>query len=170
MTEAEAEALRTLRALAVDRGLGLHPGSDQLIRFGLDALLAGVDSPSLPLLAGLGRNEEPQALDLFDQVLDELGLAYPRPVGATFAADRRALADWLAARIVEGVLEPARGADLIREVAVELGHPEALAPMVRWALTWDVRDEEWDYTHEELSEGVVLAARDLLTHRPSENG
>ncbi|MFD5453626.1 hypothetical protein [Streptomyces olivaceus] len=50
---------------------------------GLDALIAGVESPSLATLAGLLRCEEPEAPALFDQVLEDLGLLFHPP------ADRR---------------------------------------------------------------------------------
>ncbi|MFI8191929.1 hypothetical protein ACIF8T_24555 [Streptomyces sp. NPDC085946] len=44
---------------------------------GLHALAAGIEAPSLPLLAGLARGEYPQARELFDLVLEELGLLPP---------------------------------------------------------------------------------------------
>jgi hypothetical protein len=50
-----------------------------LIQAGLDALLADVDAPSLALLAGLGRREEHEARELFDHVVDELGLGFEAP-------------------------------------------------------------------------------------------
>ncbi|MFD5429275.1 hypothetical protein ACFWI9_28040, partial [Streptomyces sp. NPDC127084] len=48
------ERLAPLRWLAIERAAGHQVGSNRLIDAGLEALLAGVDSPSLPLLAGLG--------------------------------------------------------------------------------------------------------------------
>ncbi|MEU4244417.1 hypothetical protein [Actinoplanes sp. NPDC026619] len=71
-TEASIAALRTV---TIDRLVGRHVGSDRLIQLGLDALLAGVDAPSLPLLAGLTHAEEQDAQELFDRVTAELRLA-----------------------------------------------------------------------------------------------
>ncbi|WP_433858746.1 hypothetical protein [Streptomyces kronopolitis] len=55
------DALEQLRHFAHERAFGSQIGSDQLIQVGLDALIAGVDSPSLGMLAGLPRHEEPEA-------------------------------------------------------------------------------------------------------------
>ncbi|MET7486685.1 hypothetical protein [Streptomyces sp. NPDC005538] len=81
-------------------------GSDQLIQAGLDALLADVDSPSVPLLAGLARREEPDAPELFDQVVDELGLFFEPPADPTAA--KWALAHWPAEQITAGSLRTRR--------------------------------------------------------------
>jgi hypothetical protein len=51
------DALRQLSNIARERAFGRHVGSDRLIQAGLDALLAGVDSPSLAMLAGLMRGQ-----------------------------------------------------------------------------------------------------------------
>ncbi|MEU3464539.1 hypothetical protein ABZ721_31890 [Streptomyces sp. NPDC006733] len=56
-------AVQWLRTLAHERAFGRPLGSDRLLQAGLDALLADVESPSLALLAGLGRNEESEALE-----------------------------------------------------------------------------------------------------------
>lgn len=50
------EALKELSRLAHERAFGGYIGSDTLIQAGLDALLAGVESESLAMPAGLGRN------------------------------------------------------------------------------------------------------------------
>ncbi|WP_203671957.1 MULTISPECIES: hypothetical protein [unclassified Streptomyces] len=76
------EAIRRLRMLAKERTfgcqMGRQVGSDRLIQAGLDALLANVDSPSIPLLAGLGKKEEPEAPELFDGGVDERDGNLPR--------------------------------------------------------------------------------------------
>lgn len=64
------DALKRLSHLAHQRAFGRHTGSDQLIQACLDALIAGVDSPSRATLAGLLRREEHEAPELFDEVLD----------------------------------------------------------------------------------------------------
>jgi hypothetical protein len=77
-----------------------------LIEVGLNALLAGVDSPYLRLLAGLGRREEPEGPELFARVVEELGLA----PGLSGDRDRAswAMARWWAELIVTGRLDRSR--------------------------------------------------------------
>lgn len=60
------DALKQLRHIGQERAFGRHVGSDRLIQAGLDALIAEVESPSLAMLAGLLRSEEPEAPALFD--------------------------------------------------------------------------------------------------------
>ncbi|MEU4929506.1 hypothetical protein AB0G54_23770 [Streptomyces yokosukanensis] len=66
------DALKQLSHIVRERAFGRHVGSDRLIQAGLDALIAGIESPSLATLAGLLRSEEPEAPALFDQVIEEL--------------------------------------------------------------------------------------------------
>ncbi|MBD9700723.1 hypothetical protein IHE56_01170 [Streptomyces sp. ID01-12c] len=155
------EALYRMRQLARARALGRHVGSDRLIQAGLDALLADVDSPSLALLAGLGRREEHEARELFDHVVGELGLGVEAP--ADPIAARWALAYWYAAQIVDGSLDPATGADLIWvEAASDLGYPEALQPIVECAVHLDDWNADWSTPLEQLKEEVLVAARALV--------
>lgn len=86
--------------LAWAQALGRHAGSDRLIRADPDALLAD-----------LGRREEHEARELFDNVVAELGLSSEAPADPITAG--WALAYWLAAQIVDGSLGPTTGADLI---------------------------------------------------------
>ena len=161
----EEEAMAQLGRLARTRAFGCHVGSDQLIHAGLDALLADVDSPSLPLLAGLARREEPEAPELFDQVLDELGLSFDPPADPTAA--KWAHAYWLAEQIIDGSLDPATGADLIwTEVAETLDYPDALRPIVHCAISLADRDDDRTAAFEALLRDAVQAARDLLSSRP----
>lgn len=163
MTKEEAEA--QLGRLARARAFGCHVGSDRLIQASLDALLADVDSPSLPLLAGLARRDEPEAPELFDQVLDELGLSFAPPADPTAA--KWAHAYWLAEQITDGSLDPATGADLIwTEVAEALDHPDALRPIVHCAISLAGQDDDRTASFEALRLDALQAARDLLGHRP----
>ncbi|MER7516460.1 hypothetical protein [Streptomyces sp. NPDC126499] len=126
---APSDALQQLHHLAKERAFGRHVGSDRLVQAGLDALLAGVSSPSLALLAGLTRSEEPDAPPLFDLVLEELGLSFRAPDDPRAAL--WAEVTWVAEQIVDGTLDPAAGADLIwAELSDRLGHPEALGELV----------------------------------------
>ncbi|MFE5586367.1 hypothetical protein [Kitasatospora sp. NPDC056531] len=160
MTDRE-DALNSLRWLAVESASGYRAGSDRLIAAGLDALLRGVDSPSLPLLAGLGRNEEPDAPELFTKVLEELDLVPDLP------ADRDqalwAMARWWAGLIVDGKLDPLTGADLIWwRVAMELGYPGELQGLVNGAVNGDDWNENWDIPLEQIKGEIVEAAHAFL--------
>ncbi|MGP3979741.1 hypothetical protein [Streptomyces sp. KR80] len=161
------EALKQLRTLVQSRACGRHVGSDRLIQAALDALLAGVEAPSIPLLAGLGRREEHEAQELFDHVAEELGLGFTAPADPTAA--KWALAYWLAAQIVDGSLDPAIGADLIWvEAAMDLGYPDELQPVVMCAIQLADWDENWSIPLERLKEDALLAARELVERREPE--
>ncbi|MGY0485967.1 hypothetical protein [Streptomyces sp. WG-D5] len=163
----KTEALDRLRQLARAQALGRHVGSDRLIQAGLDALLSDVDSPSLALLAGLGRREEHEARELFDHVVDELGLGFEAPADPITA--KWALAYWLAAQIVDGSLDPATGADLIwAEAAMELGYPDRLRPIVECAIQLADWNADWSAPLEQLKAEALVAARALVEHRGPE--
>ncbi|WP_406864891.1 hypothetical protein ABZO31_32410 [Streptomyces sp. HUAS MG47] len=158
----EDEAVDRLRVLAVERLANDVVGSDRLIRAGLDALLAGVDTPSLARLAGLTRREEPEASDLFEAVLDELALRDGLPGTRTDAAwwiVRRTLA-----RIVDGSVDPVEGADRVWDLA-HPGHwfDSAVAPVVQGLITaYDVGGDDEPERLEAAREEIRTAARALL--------
>ncbi|MFD6798792.1 hypothetical protein [Streptomyces cyaneofuscatus] len=164
------DALQQLSHIARERAFGRHVGSDRLIQAGLDALVAGVESPSLALLAGLLRREEPEAPALFDQVLEELGLLFHPP------ADRRstkwAMAYWVAGQIADGSLDAAAGTHLIwADIAEDLGYPEELEPLVHCAHNLDGWEESWGVSFEELTGEAVQAAKQFLSKRsPAQAG
>ncbi|MFI0242965.1 hypothetical protein [Streptomyces sp. NPDC016845] len=158
------EALKQLSHLARERAFGRHVGSDRLIQAGLNALIAGVESPSLALLAGLLRSEEPEAPELFDQVLEELGLAFHPP--ADPRAAKWAMAYWIAGQIADGSLHPATGTHLIwADIAYDLDYPEDLQPLVSCAINLDGWEESWDVSCEELNREAVEAANQFLSRR-----
>ncbi|MDR3083470.1 MAG: hypothetical protein LBV60_21570, partial [Streptomyces sp.] len=93
----------------------LRPSDAHLVELGLDALMADIEAPSLPLLAGLVDGEHSQARELFVSVLDELGLL---PVASgDLAKARWTAAQWWAAQITACQLDPLSGAKLICEEA-----------------------------------------------------
>ncbi|MFJ2774901.1 hypothetical protein [Streptomyces sp. NPDC087300] len=159
------EALKQLSHIARERAFGRHVGSDRLIQAGVDALIAGVESPSLAMLAGLLRSEEPEAPELFDHVLEELGLAFHPP--AEPRAAKWAMAYWIAGQIADGSLDPATGTHLIwADVAYDLGYPEELEPLVHCAINLDGWEESWGVSRERLSQEAVEAANQFLSNRP----
>ncbi|MFJ8636683.1 hypothetical protein [Streptomyces sp. NPDC093568] len=160
------DALDQLRRLAHARASGRHVGSDRLIQAGLDALLAGVDSPSLAMLAGLLRSEEPEAPALFDQVLEELGLLFHPPADPRDA--RWAMAYWIAGQIADGSLDPAAGTHLIwADIAYDLGYPEELERLVHCAHNLDGWEESWGVSFESLSQEAIEAAKQFLNEHPA---
>ncbi|MFF7365515.1 hypothetical protein [Streptomyces sp. NPDC008125] len=156
------DALKQLSHIARERAFGRHVGSDRLIQAGLDALIAGVESPSLAMLAGLLRSEEPEAPALFDQILEELGLLFQPPADPRDA--KWAMAYWIAGQIADGTLDPAAGTHIIwADIAYDLGCPEELQTLVSCALNLDEWDESWGVSVEELNREAVEAAKQFLS-------
>ncbi|EHR51105.1 hypothetical protein SacmaDRAFT_2867 [Saccharomonospora marina XMU15] len=114
--------------LALREALDEIVGANVLIETALRALLDGVDSPSLRLLAGLSRKEEADAHDLFRAVATELELTPAAP--ADIPGTRWQLVRMLCEAIAEGSMEPAVAADLIWHHGWnELGYPDTLQPL-----------------------------------------
>jgi hypothetical protein len=158
------DALKQLSHIARERAFGRHVGSDRLIQAGLDALIAGVESPSLAMLAGLLRSEEPEAPALFDQVLEELGLLFHPPTDRRAA--KWAMAHWVAGQIADRSLDPATGTHLIwTDIAYDLDYPEELKPLVHCAHNLDGWEESWGVSFEELNREAVEAAKQFLSQR-----
>lgn len=162
MTEPQVSAaIARLRVAALDQAAGRDIRPQQLIRLALDALLAGVDTPSLRMLAGLGRREDHEARELFDAVIDELDLRAQIPV-----AEHEAL--WLLARqaveeIVRGAVDPLPAGLAIWSDFIEpLDYPATLMPLFRAILAangWGVGGG----SPEEDAGDIMQAAR--TTHR-----
>ncbi|GHF42140.1 hypothetical protein GCM10010218_24080 [Streptomyces mashuensis] len=160
------DALKQLSHIARERAFGRHVGSDRLIQAGLDALIAGVESPSLAMLAGLLRSEEPEAPALFDQVMDELGLLFHPP--ADPRAAKWAMAYWVAGQIADGSLDPTTGTHLIwADIAEGLGYPAELEPLVHCAHNLDGWEESWGVSFEDLDREAVEAAKQFLSEQPT---
>lgn len=150
-----------LLTAAIHERLGYTVGSDRLIRMALDALMAGIDTPALRLLAGLSRSEEADAHDLFGQVVHELGLAPPLPDHPIEA--RWALVRWWCQLIVDGHLPPEEAGWLISvEGWSELEHPSALQPLVGWVSEWEDWNEHYTVPRETYQEYIVAEATQLL--------
>lgn len=159
-TEASAAIMR-LYAVGLDQAAGRRVWPEGLIRLGLDSLLTGVDTPSLRLLAGLGRNEEHEARDLFGAVLDELGLTADIPetqIDALWSLTRLA-----AAAIVNGNIDPVKGADRIwQDFAKPLEYPPELMPFVS-AVVDAYNPDLSSRTRDQITSDIYQAAHDLQT-------
>ncbi len=151
-----------LRVLAIREALYENiVGADVLIATALSALLDGVDSPSLPLLAGLSRREEGEAHDLFNAVVNELNIAPPTP--AKTAPERWNLVRWLCQALAEGALKPEYAGRIIWwEGWEELGYPESLRPIVALVSEWDDWTPSWNIDRHQFGQLIVDEARKLL--------
>lgn len=155
------DSIQQLRMAAIREWLGDTVGSDHLIQAALDALLAGVDSPALTELAGLGRSEEPEAHDLFERVIDELDLAPTLPDDPTAA--RWELVRWWCQLIVDGRLAPEVGGRLIwLDGFNELDGPEMLRPLVGWVSEWEDWNEGWRVPRAIYRDRIIDAAKQIL--------
>lgn len=154
-------ALRDLQVIAVREALGEIVGSDVIIETALRALLEGVDSPTLPLLAGLGRSEEGEAHDLFRRVVDELDIAPPSPVDSQ--ASRWDLVRWACEAIVEGTVSPEMGGNIIwYDGWHELGYPDSLQGIVGAVSEFDDWSPTWELDREHYQQMIVDDAKALL--------
>ncbi|MEU8512879.1 hypothetical protein AB0C76_14995 [Kitasatospora sp. NPDC048722] len=166
-----AEAVRELRGIAHWWVDGRYAEPQSLIRAALGALVAGVDTPSLWLLACLLSGEEDQAPGLFGRVMDELGFGLQLPDDeGDYWQGRLVLARWWAAEIVGGWLDPVEGAGLIVEnVAEAYGKCEELAPMVD-AVVAHMGDAGSQVPADEIAAHLTRAAGELLVRIPSPSG
>lgn len=82
--------------------------SEHLPELAANALVRGLDSPSLRILAGQRPADVRDSADLFERALDELGFTVPAPDEAAWS-----LARVTAQQIGEGVISPVAGADEI---------------------------------------------------------
>ncbi|AHI01926.1 hypothetical protein KALB_8569 [Kutzneria albida DSM 43870] len=133
--DGQAAALERLRMLAIERMAGDEVDADLLIRAGLDAVLAGVDSPSLGVLAGLGEQERSEAAGVFDGVVAELALA--PGLGHDPTSDRWTLVRWLARLVAEDELDAVTGARRLAECWHKLGRPDELTGLASWLGEYD---------------------------------
>ncbi|MFD7233748.1 hypothetical protein ACFWAT_00375 [Streptomyces syringium] len=152
--------------LALERLIGRQFHPHQLIEAGLAALVLDVESESLPLLAGLSRTEHESADVLFEQVLDELGLASNLPVddtGIPWETARWELVRWWLRLIVNGSLAPGAGGDVITyEGWGVLARPRSLRPLVAKVDAYNDWEKIRDGTREQSAAAIVAEAERLL--------
>ena len=137
--------------------LGQQP-PESLPTLATDALVRGLDSPSLRELAGVRAADYQEARDPFQRVCRELGIRIPTPDQA-----RWSLAYEWAEAIVTGELSPVVGARRIWWEAWEhLGRPNVLTPFVTFA-----SESEDDPDHQsEYEDDIRLEAVRLLAQHP----
>ena len=121
--------------------------SEALPRIAVDALEAGLDTPSLRRLAGELHPLLAETGPLFEEVLWELGVAIPDKSRAALF-----IAKSYSTQITEGSLSPYEGA---REIwQIELAVVTKLGPFVYWASEW----EEADSSRRKECEAAIRAA------------
>ncbi|WP_405786748.1 hypothetical protein OG753_01385 [Streptomyces sp. NBC_00029] len=164
------EAVEYLRMLALERLIGrrLHP--HHLIEAALAALVLGVETESLVLLAGLTRAGSEGADALFDRALVELGLAEGLPTDDTdlpWESARWELVRWWLRLIVNGSMAPADGGDVIVHEGWEaLAHPRALRPLVDRVDAYHGRGANRVGQGVQLAAAIVAEAGRLLAAGP----
>ncbi|MFJ3205878.1 hypothetical protein [Streptomyces sp. NPDC086989] len=160
------EAIEYLRMLALERLIGRQHHPHQLIEAGLAALVLGVETESLPLLAGLPRTEHESADALFDQVRAELGLPEGLPgddTGIPWEAARWELVRWWLRLIVNGSMDPGAGGDVITyEGWGALGQPKSLRPLVDRADAYN----GWDALQRGTREQAIVTEAERLLAGP----
>jgi hypothetical protein len=152
-------AAHKLQDRAVLWGMGEIPATD-VVAAACDALVAGLDSPALRILAACTRSEADYDVpDLLPPALDELGLTF-HPAGSV--AGQEAAARALAARMLAGELTPH---ELVFRIHHRFGHELALVE--RLANLDDEYDilEYGDRTRAQVDADVLAEALRLTQHR-----
>ena len=148
------DALERVAALAVLE----KQQSEELPAIATDALVRGLDSPSLRLLAGTSPRDVRDARDLLWSALDELGIAKPSQTEARWLLVRGWAHDIIANR-----LAPIDGARRIWwDGWEELGRPDDLTAFVGLASDWE-DDESRRYQYDQ---DIREAAARLVDNRP----
>lgn len=144
--------------LAIRQYLDGMVRADLLIEAAVRAVVSGVESPSLSVLAGLSRQEESEAQDLFRAVVDELGFAPPDAVEGRWEIVR-----WFCHEIVDGHIRPEIGGELIWSEAWDrLGYPDSLQPLIDWASEWQDWRPDWGVERATYEQKIVAEAQNLL--------
>ena len=135
------------------RALIGDPPPEQMPRWAALALTRGYDSPTLRELAGA--HEDPATLrDLLTDALDELGGPRLNEHQALWV-----MAHTYARSIVDGLISPEEGGELLWSISTSLGHPDELNGLLDEAT-------DWEYVHEldpeEIRQRIVTEAQRLL--------
>jgi hypothetical protein len=131
--------------------------SEDLPEIATEALVRGLDSPALRILAGQSRDDVRDSADLFRVALDELGIDPPDADSAQWHLARRTAGD-----IVAGRIRPARGATELWLAYLKVRDNGDLRVFVGLASMLDDHPED----AERIEAAIVAAARELLA-RPA---
>ncbi len=123
-----------MEIVAAKWALGLLP-ADALPRLATTALEAGLDTPSLRLVAGELHPTREETGVLFDDALDELGVDIPDRSRAALIVSKE-----YATQIADGTISPHTGASRIWELHVEVDGALELGPFAYWASEWQEAD------------------------------
>ncbi|WP_020663469.1 hypothetical protein [Amycolatopsis benzoatilytica] len=123
-----SSARSALAALAVDRLAGLDVTAAEVVAAAARALDEGIDAPSLARLAGLDHRDQQLLVELFVQVVAELGIELP--ADAT-AAQWQLLGEHLG-EMVRGDVPLAEAAKTVKALDGRLGRPTALVELRQW--------------------------------------
>lgn len=127
--------------------------SEDLPDLATDALVRGLDSPSLRVLAGQSRDDVRDSADLFRSALDEIDVELPNPDAARWRIARSIAAD-----IVANRKSPGLGANELWMLAEDVRDSGDLRIFIGLASQWDDHPEDV----EELSLQIVREAQQLL--------
>jgi hypothetical protein len=131
--------------------------SEDLPEIATEALVRGLDSPALRVLAGQARCDVRDSADLFRVALDELGIELPDADHAQWHLARRTAGD-----IVAGRIRPGRGANELWLAHQKVRDSGDLRIFVGLASTLDDHPEDTEH----IEADIVAAARELLA-RPA---
>lgn len=156
-----------MKLLAI-RYLG-HTSPEDLIEWAIASLAAGIDSPKLRILAGLGLVQPidtPEVEKYFFQSLGELGLGLPpKEVYLIYYVQE------IATAILTGKLDPGEGCHQIYAVELALRfekgfYPEAIR---RWLYLDDGLDPDTckQLANDEWEKAIKKEAQKLVEHKPS---
>ena len=135
-------------------------GPENMPRFAADALEAGFDGPSLRRLAGLVKPTSRDVGDLFRDSLREIGkVRIQSQAQAIFFLSRETAAD-----ILEGRVDPVRGAEILAGYAGVVGYPEFLAEFLQ--LSEMPHWGEYAPNEKQLIQNILDQARVLLDNVP----
>ena len=126
---------------------------EQMPEWAALALTRGYDSPTLRELAGA--HDEPRTLrDLFETALDELGAPHLNDHQAAWV-----MAHTHARSIVDGLISPEEGAELIWRISSSLGFPHELGVFVNEATDWEYA---WELDETGSRQRIIEGAVELV--------
>src|SRR5260221_10856587 len=144
--------------------------SDDLPTFAVDALVRGMDTPSLAALAGATRATDSAELrELFEAALSELRIALP---------SRRSAAELLkvclARKVLQGTVPPRQGASEIVQLRYRVesdfadrryaGDGFDIAHLLGAYYSYDDVDEKDLAAHESIARAIIAECRRIVDH------